>query len=108
MGCCSSLTGGPWDRELLASGSYKYASAVAPGLDVETALKSGTLIYYRDGATSTVSVKRLTGALSLAIDGKVDASTAGDMLTQKLLAHLPMLLHGDPRRRSASSVSAAA
>lgn len=91
------FTGEPWDRDLLASGSYKYASAVAPGLDVETALKSGTLIYYRDGATSTVSVKRLAGSLSLAIDGKVDASTAGDMLTQKLLAHLPMLLHGDAR-----------
>ena len=94
IGLLLMLTGGPWDRALLASGSYKYASAVAPGLDVETALTSGTLIYYRDGATSTVSVKRLTGALSLAIDGKVDASTAGDMLTQKLLAHLPMLLHG--------------
>ena len=97
IGLILMLTGGPWDRALLASGSYKYASAVAPGLDVETALKSGTLIYYRDGATSTVSVKRLTGSLSLAIDGKVDASTAGDMLTQKLLAHLPMLLHGSAR-----------
>ena len=97
IGLLLMLTGGPWDRALLASGSYKYASAVAPGLDVETALKSGTLIYYRDGATSTVSVKRLTGSLSLAIDGKVDASTAGDMLTQKLLAHLPMLLHGSAR-----------
>ncbi|HUR33426.1 MAG TPA: fused MFS/spermidine synthase [Vicinamibacterales bacterium] len=97
IGLLVLLTAGPWDRDLLASGAYKYASSVAPGLDVETALKSGTLVYYRDGATSTVSVKRLTGALSLAIDGKVDASTAGDMLTQKLLAHLPMLLHGAPK-----------
>jgi len=84
----------PWDRDLLASGSYKYASAVAPGLDVRSALESGSLVYYRDGATATVSVKRRTGLLSLSIDGKVDASTAGDMLTQKLLAHLPLLLHG--------------
>lgn len=89
---------GTWDRELLASGAYKYAVAVPPGLDVETTLKSGTLVYYRDGAQSTVSVKRLTGVLSLAIDGKVDASTGGDMLTQKLLAHVPLLLHGAARR----------
>lgn len=88
---------GPWDRDLLASGAYKYASAIAPGLDVESALRFGTLVYYRDGATATVSVKRLAGALSLAIDGKVDASTGGDMLTQKLLAHLPLLLHGDAK-----------
>lgn len=86
-----------WDRALLASGAYKYASAIAPGLDLETALTAGTLLYYRDGATATVSVKRVTGSLSLAIDGKVDASTAGDMLTQKLLAHLPLLLHGSAR-----------
>ena len=74
---------GAWDRDLLASGAYKYASAIAPGLDVESALTFGTLVYYRDGATATVSVKRLTG---------------GDMLTQKLLAHLPLLLHGNAKR----------
>jgi spermidine synthase len=45
-----------------------------------------------------VSVKTLTGERSLAIDGKVDASTGRDMFTQKLLAHLPLLLHPDPRR----------
>jgi spermidine synthase len=44
-----------------------------------------------------VTVKRLTGSLSLAIDGKVDASTSSDMLTQKTLAHLPLLLHGHAR-----------
>src|SRR4029453_11410116 len=31
-------------------------------------------------------------------DGKVDASNAGDMLTQRLLAHLPLLLHPNPQR----------
>lgn len=89
--------GASWDRDLLASGSYKYASEVPSGLDVETALRAGTLVYYKDGPIGTVAVKRLTGALSMSIDGKVDASTAGDMLTQKLLAHLPLLLHAQPR-----------
>jgi spermidine synthase len=87
-----------WDRELLASGVYKYAPLVARSLDLESALKAGTLVYYRDGAAATVSVKRLAGTLSLAVDGKVDASTGGDMLTQKTLAHLPMLLHASPQR----------
>jgi SAM-dependent methyltransferase len=44
-----------------------------------------------------VSVKRLTGTTTLAVDGKVDASNRSDMLTQKLIAHLPLLLHGRPR-----------
>ena len=88
----------PWDRELLASGVYKYASRAPREIDVETSLKAGTLLYYRDGAAATVSVKRLTGTLSLSIDGKVDASTSGDVITQKALAHLPLLLHAAPRR----------
>ena len=87
----------PWDRELLASGLYKYARQVPAGADVEAALRAGTILYYREGATGTVSVKRLTGDRSLAIDGKVDASTSGDMITQKLLAHLPLLLHPQPQ-----------
>jgi spermidine synthase len=87
-----------WDRELLSSGVYKYAAEAAGSPDLESALKAGTLVYYRDGAASTVSVKRLAGTLSLSVDGKVDASTGGDMLTQKTLAHLPMLLHAGARR----------
>jgi spermidine synthase len=87
-----------WDRELLASGVYKYAPWGGAGPDIESVLKAGTLVYYRDGAAATVSVKRLTGTLSLSVDGKVDASTGGDMLTQKTLAHLPLLLHDGPRR----------
>jgi spermidine synthase len=87
-----------WDRELLSSGVYKYAAEAAGSPDLEAALKAGTLVYYRDGAASTVSVKRLAGILSLSVDGKVDASSGGDMLTQKTLAHLPMLLHAGPRR----------
>jgi len=87
----------PWDRALLASGGYKYAPYVPKSLDLATALKAGTLLYYREGPTGIVTVKRLTGNLSLGIDGKVDASTSTDMLTQKLLAHLPLLLHGQAR-----------
>jgi spermidine synthase len=87
-----------WDREWLAAGGYLYTRFVPPGIERRTALTAGTLLYYREGATGTVSVKALTGARSLSIDGKVDASTARDMLTQKMLAHLPLLLHPSPRQ----------
>ena len=86
-----------WDRELLASGAYLYAPFVPKDLDLETLLKAGTLLYYREGASATVSVKRLTGTTTLAVDGKTDASNRGDMLTQRLVAHLPLLLHDNPR-----------
>ena len=86
-----------WDRPLLASGAYMYAPYVPGDLDLITQLKAGTLVYYREGAAATVSVKRLTGTLSLAIDGKTDASNRSDMLTQRAIAHLPLLLHGNPK-----------
>ena len=86
-----------WDRELLASGPYMYAPFVPKDLDLTTQLKAGTMLYYREGAAATVSVKKLTGTTTLAVDGKVDASNRGDMLTQKLVAHLPLLVHDNPR-----------
>jgi len=87
-----------WDRELLASGAYKYAPYIHAGDagDFAASLRAGRLEYYREGAAGTVSVRRLTGRLALAIDGKVDASNAGDMLTQRLLGVLPVLVHGHP------------
>jgi spermidine synthase len=87
---------GPWDRELLASGAYKYA-AYATADDVEAQMRAGDLVFYREGATATVSVKRLGGTLSLAVDGKVDATDTADMLTQRVLAHLPLLLRPQAR-----------
>ena len=84
-----------WDPSLLSSGAYKYAP-VAQGPDLRTALTAGRLTYYREGASGTVSVRALTGTRSMAIDGKVDASSAADMLTQRLLAHVPLLLHTKP------------
>lgn len=86
----------PWDRDLLASGAYKYAPYLDAG-DPEAELRAGRLLYYKDGAVATVSVRQLAGMRSLAIDGKVDASNSGDMLTQRLLGLLPVLLHRDPQ-----------
>jgi spermidine synthase len=83
----------PWDRSLLASGAYKYAPYLA-GTDLDAVLRAGTLVYYKEGSSGTVSVRDLTGTRSLSIDGKVDASNAGDMLTQRLLGLLPVLIHG--------------
>lgn len=91
------VTAPPWDRALMASGAYLYAPFVPEGLPLEPMLKAGTLRYYADGAAATVSVKTLTGTTTLTVDGKTDASNRGDMLTQALVAHVPLLLHPAPR-----------
>jgi len=86
-----------WNHDRIANGGYRYAPAVAAA-DVETGLEAGQLLYYREGTAGTVSVRQVPGVRSLAIDGKVDASNGGDMLTQKLLAHVALLLHPNPRK----------
>lgn len=85
-----------WNRELLASGAYKYAPYLHDA-DLESGLSAGQMLYYAEGASGTVAVRRVAGSVSLSIDGKVDATNSGDMLTQKLLAHLPLLLHPGAR-----------
>ena len=68
-----------------------------PADRLEEELRAGNLVFYREGARVHGVGKRLGGTLSLAVDGKVDATNSGDMLTQRLLAHVPLLLHPRPR-----------
>ena len=86
----------PWNPNLMSSGAYKYATEPVAG-DLQASLEAGDLLYYGEGAAGTVAVRRVAGTTSLTIDGKVDASNGADMLTQKLLAHLPLMLHPAPR-----------
>jgi spermidine synthase len=86
-----------WNPELMAAGAYKYAPYFAPNADLEATLTSGDLLYFKEGTAATVSVKKFRGDTSLSVDGKVDASDGGDMLTQKLLAHIPLLLSDSPK-----------
>lgn len=92
----------PFDASLLSRGTFR-ARGVDPGSYDQFAKKllDGSEVLFReDGASATVEVHRYDGdILTLRLNGKADASTAGDMQTQLLLGHLPMLLHeGEPKK----------
>jgi spermidine synthase len=57
-----------FDRGILTSGVFRYGSAKAP--------RQSDMVYYADGRTATVSVRRILSSrgLSLATNGKPDAS----------------------------------
>jgi len=86
-----------WDPELMSSGAYKYAPYYGARIDLESMLKSGEVVYFKEGATTTVSARKRGDNVMLAIDGKVDATDSGDMTTQKMLGHLPLLLKDGAR-----------
>ena len=90
-----------WNALLMSSGVYHYARALsqvpAQALHALYSGEGDELLYYAEGMSATVCVaEKRTGDRYLRINGKVDAST-GDMPTQVLLGHLPLLLKPDAR-----------
>jgi spermidine synthase len=85
-----------WDMAAMTAGAYKYAPYYEPS--DSRPYDKGELLFVHEGASGTVAVRKEGGSLLLSIDGKVDASDAGgDLLTEKLLAHIPLML--DPNAR---------
>jgi spermidine synthase len=83
-----------WNAKLLSSGVYLYADRYAGGQFREL-IDQQHLLFYREGATATVAV--IEGRYRfLRINGKTDAGDSPDNLTQRLLAHIPLLVHPDP------------
>ncbi len=86
-----------WPREVFAAGIGFFA----PRYEDEALgnIASGMqLLYYRDGASATISVDETGQTLFFRSNGKTEASTDPmDVANQLLLGHLPMLLHSRPR-----------
>ena len=95
----------PWHHQLMASAVYHYADAyentTARGLERELA-RNEELLFYKDGLTATVTVTRDNQSenhdLYISTNGKIDGSSHYDMPTQRLSAHLPLLLHPNPQQ----------
>jgi spermidine synthase len=102
LGTVALLTTPRWDPLLLSSGGYFSPRTHVQGGQVvlRDRLRSVELPFYHEGATATVSVSRTAdGRLYFSSDGKVEADTsARSMVLQRMMGHLPMLLHPDPRR----------
>ena len=80
----------------MSAGLYHYANhftaRTRSGILTQAA-KGSQLLFYKEGLSSVVTVgQRLDDeAIWLAINGKTDASTGGDMQTQVLLGHIPVV-----------------
>ncbi|MBD3368286.1 MAG: MFS transporter [Candidatus Eisenbacteria bacterium] len=91
-----------WDPVIMSSGAYLYADMYAEEAgttegDLEEAVKVyGEVLYHEEGVVTTVTVREARDELYLQANGKTEASTGPDMKTQKLLAHVPMMLHEEP------------
>ena len=86
-----------WDPQVIGSGAFRMKG---PGVGDAHAFaeraKRSTLLFHQDGADATVSVLERKGDRVLMVNGKPDASTRGDMVTQVMSAHVPLALHDSP------------
>jgi spermidine synthase len=94
----------PWHHQLMASGAYYYAASY-DGTDARSLSRElqreARLLYYEDGLTATVTVTQDLRSrdrdLYISTNGKLDGSSHYDMPTQRVSAHLPLLVHPSPR-----------
>jgi spermidine synthase len=104
MGAGLVLFAPPWNTLVMNSGVYQYAD----DMEEKDLTREGFYQfmagdveqqYYKDGMTTSVLVmkEKSTGVILLAVNGKIDASSAGDLPTQLLSGHLPLLLAKDPK-----------
>lgn len=81
-----------WNKQILSSDIFLK-------LNIFDKYEKGKILFYEEGTQATVAVVEKNRNVSLFINGKADASTGKrDMFTQKLLAHLPCLLHPQPQK----------
>jgi spermidine synthase len=95
----------PWDPVLMSSGVHRYGlewrNRVDSAFDLDTWLREQQkLIFYEEGSEAVVAVSETdTGRRFLSVNGKTDAgSGVEDVVTQRFIAHVPLLLHPRPRR----------
>lgn len=102
LGVGLNLASPSWNTLVMNSGVYQYAEGfekdqLTPEGFMEFAVGDFDLLFYEEGMTVSVMVVYQDSADSyfLAVNGKIDASSSGDMPTQLLSGHLPVLLTQD-------------
>ena len=95
----------PWDLRLMTAGIYKNALAWLPTAQPgffwlrDGLRQTRELLLYEEGREAVVTAVRTGGDVEIVVNGKTDGGTSRfDSTTQKLLAHVPLMLHPGPRR----------
>ena len=91
-----------WDASRMTFAPYykaaRISTATAQSSSALDDLAKAEILFNKEGLGTTVTVKQIAdGVRVLYINGKPDASSLLDLSSQKMLAHVPLLLHPEPR-----------
>lgn len=105
-----------WNREQLTLGKYHrfdeyekviknvgWLESLKSGRNLLEYSQQGEIVYFSDGIGGFITVMRYVNPLGgyyykLIISGKTDATSHGDMPTQTLSAHFPLVFHPNPKK----------
>ncbi len=90
-----------WDTKLYSAATYRSEVRIASLHELKTTLSRREFLYYKDGADASIAISQdhdpVKGEVrALLINGKPDASSGEDMMTQVMIGHLPLLIHRNP------------
>lgn len=89
----AEMSFGPFYEAIRLSKSIARAPAELRAIEAQR-----KVLFHKEGVSTTVTVKQFPGgSLGLYINGKPDASSHGDLPSQELVAHIPLLMHPDPK-----------
>jgi spermidine synthase len=86
-----------WDRSSLTRSGFAAVSEAKRLAVDELSPDTSDLVFFEEGVTTTVSVRRSGDELTMQMNGVTEASNTGDYATQVFLGSLPLLLHPAPR-----------
>lgn len=89
---------GSWNRNVMSAGVYRNRERIPSYAELLEEASKRKTIFYKDGIDATIAVQDVSEPYPqrvLVINGKVDASTGGDIVTQKMMGHLAPLLSGN-------------
>ena len=90
----------PWDPVVMTAGVYEYGLQWKdrPGFRLGDLRTERSLLFYEEGREGVVAVAQRGDRRFLSVGGKTDAGSGQeDVLTQKFIAHVPLLLHPAPK-----------
>jgi spermidine synthase len=95
-----ALSGDDW-RQVMSAGVFRAPQRIDSSI-LELRKKHLKILFYEDAADASICVEEGDGIKArksrrLLVNGKADASTADDLATQLLVAHLPLLSKPDSK-----------
>lgn len=96
----AGFTGGEGWRSVLISGVFRLRETEVNKVPISATQKAFNLVFFEDAPDATVTVeqhRRSTNLFYLKVNGKTDASSANDLSTQLLCAHLPLGIRPDSK-----------